>query len=270
MELLQWVVFGVLPAITAVLVGVGTLGPRWLAAALAVAVCVPFGIAAGWPAWPWHLPLQGAALAWLWWTFAAAGVVGVGYDARLLPKPLLLAIDVVLVVAMPLLVTGEGRGAWKFETQVLWLAAAWLVLAAAWWVLRRVAKILPGLTVPLVGAIALATDAWVLRERGVTLHWQLAGVGAIALLMAVATTTWRRPFQCGTGAALTITVLHTGPLLTAHGQGQLPSWPFVLVAAVPLALGLALLRLFARRPRLGAAVGIGGCLLLAGIAIARA
>jgi hypothetical protein len=267
MDLVHWIVFGVVPAVAAVLAGVGTLGPRWLALALALAVCVPFGMAAGWPRWPWQLPWQGAPLGWLWWAFAGAGVVGAAYDRRLLPRLLLLVAEVVLVVALPWLVAGEARGAWRFELQVLWLAGAWLLLGSAWWVLRRVARVLPGLVVPLGGTIALATAAWVLRAHGVSLHWQLAGVAAVGLLMAVATTTWQRPFRCGTGAALAIAVLHAGPLLTAHAAGQLASRPFVLAAVVPLPLGLALARPFARRHRLGAACGLGGSLLLAAAAI---
>lgn len=267
MDLVHWIVFGVVPAVAAVLIGVGALGPRWLALALALAVCVPFGLAAGWPHWPWQLPWQGAALSWLWWGFAGAGVIGVAYDSRLLPRPLLLVAEVVLVGALPLLVAGEARGAWRFELQAVWLAGSWLLLGSAWWVLRRVARLLPGLVVPLGGAIAMATAACVLRTHGVSLHWQLAGVAAVGLLMAVATTTWQRPFRCGTGAALAIAVLHTGPLLTAHAAGQIGSRPFVLAAVVPLGLGLALARPCARRQRLGAACGLGGCLVLAAAAV---
>lgn len=271
MDLLRWIVFGVLPAVAAVLVGVGVGGPRFLAAALAVAVCVPFGMAAGWPAWPWQLSVQqGDPLAWSWWAFAAAGLVGVSYDARLLPKFVLLAADVVLVIALPWLLSGPLRARWSFEQCVVWLSVAWLVIGATWWVLRRTAKVLPGMLVPTVGTLALATDALVLRAHGTRLDWELAGVAAVALGMAVATTLWRRPFVCGTGASLAITVVHVGLLVCGRSEGDLQRLPFVLAVLAPLPIGLVLTRAFANGRATGAVVGLLGCAGLAAAAIAAA
>jgi hypothetical protein len=270
-DLLRWVVFGVLPAVTAMLVGVGVGGPRWLALALAVALCVPFGMSQGWPAWPWDLSLDhGDHVAWLWWAFAAAGVVGFGYDARLLPKPLLLALDVVLIAMLPWLLSWPMRAHWTFEWSVAWLCAGWAVLGVTWWVLRGAAKVQPGMAVPLAGTFALVADAFVLRARGTDLDWQLAGIGAIAIGMAVATTIWRRPFACGTGAALVITVVHAGLLYCRRGESELMRTPLLCALATPLPLGIALHKAFADSRTTGIVLGLCGSAGLMAAAIAGA
>lgn len=257
MDLLRWIVFGVLPAVAAVLALVGAGGPRFLALSLAVAVCVPFGMAAGWPVWPWDLSVHhGDPLAWSWWAFAAAGVVGVCYDTKLLPKVLLLAADVVLVASLPWLLSGPLRARWSFEQCVVWLSVAWLVIGLTWWVLRRVAKVLPGMVVPLTGTVALVTDALVLRAHGTRLDWELAGVAAVALGMAVATTIWRRPFVCGTGGTLAITAVHVGLLVCGRSEGDLQRLPFVLAVLTPLPIGLVLTKVFAEGRATGAVVGL--------------
>lgn len=271
MDLLRWVVFGVLPAIAAMLVGVGAGGPRWLALALAVALCVPFGMAEGWPAWPWDLSVHhGDPVAWLWWAFAFAGVVGCGYDLRLLPKPLLLALDVALVAMLPWLLSAPMRASWSYEWCVVWLTAGWLVLGATWWVLRGVAKVQPGMVVPLAGTFALVADVFVLRARGTSLDWQLAGIGAIALGMAVATTIWRRPFVCGTGAALTITVVHAGLLYCGRDEHELVRTPLLCALLTPLPLGIGLHKTFADGRATGVVLGLCGSAALMAAAIAGA
>ena len=271
MDLLRWSVFGVLPAVAAMLAGVGAGGPRLLALALAVAVCVPFGLLGAWPPWPWELSAHhGDPYAWLWWALAAAGAIGVAYDAKLLPKALLLLADVGLVAALPWLLTGPLRARWTFEQCVVWLGAGWLVLGATWWVLRRVAKLQPGMAVPAAGAITLLADAVVLRVAGASLSWQLAGVAAIALGMAVATTLWRRPFVCGTGGALAVTVVHVGLLCCGRSDAEMLRAPFLLALTAPLALGLAATRAFADGRTTGALVGLAATALLAAAAIASA
>ena len=271
MDLLHWVVFGVMPAVAAMLVGVGVGGPRFLALSLMIALCVPFGMAAGWPPWPWHLSVQhGDPQAWLWWVFAAAGLVGVSYDAKLLPKVLVLAVDVVLVAVLPWLMSGPLRARWSFEQCVLGLSAGWLVVALTWWVLRRVARLQPGMAVPLAGAIALAADALVMKERGTRLDWELAGVGAVALGLAVATTIWRRPFVCGTGSTLAITVAHLGILYCGRGQGEIVRAPFLLALVTPLPMGLVLTKAFADARATGAVIGLLGTAALGFAAIVAA
>lgn len=271
MDLLHWIVFGVLPAVAAVLLGVGAGGPRFLALSLAVALCVPFGMAEGWPPWPWLLSVQnGEPFAWLWWAFAAAGLIGVSYDAKLLPKVLLLAADVVLVAALPWLLSGPLRARWSFEECVVWLSAGWLVIGLTWWVLRGVARLQPGMAVPTAGAIALLTDALVLRARGADLDWQLAGVGAVALGMAVATTIWRRPFVCGTGSTLAITVAHVGLLYCGRSEWELLRTPLLLALVTPLPMGLVMTKMFADGRATGVVVGLLGTAGLAAGAIAAA
>lgn len=271
MDLLKWVVFGVLPAVAAVLLGVGAGGPRFLAASLAVAVCVPFGMAVGWPDWPWLLSVaHGDPFAWLWWVLFAAGLIGVAYDTKVLPKVLLIAAEVALVAFLPWLLSAPLRARWNFEWCVVWLSAGWLVLGLTWWVLRRVAKAQPGMVVPFVGALACVADAVVLRARGADLDWQLAGIAAVALGMAVATTIWRRPFVCGTGGTLAITVTHVGLLYCGRPVGELLRSEVLLALAVPLPLGVALHGVFKDGRTTGVVVGVIGCIGLAAAAIAAA
>jgi hypothetical protein len=270
-DLLRWVVFGVLPAVAAVLVGVGAGGPRLLALSLAVALCVPFGIAVDWPAWPWQLSFaHGDPLDWLWWSFVTAGVVGVCYDMRLLPKVLLLGCDVALVATLPWLLSAPLRARWTFEECVVWLSAGWLVIAATWWALRQSARVSPGMAVPLAGTMALVADTFVLRARGASLPWQLAGVGAVALGMAVATTIWRRPFVCGTGGTLAITVAHVGLLYCGRSESDLLRAPFLLALVTPLPMAIVCHKAFADGRATGAAVGLVGVAALAAGAIAAA
>jgi stage V sporulation protein SpoVS len=246
-DLLKWILFGVLPASAAVLLCVGAGGPRFLALALGVALGVPLALAHGWPGWPWALSLQhGEPFAWLFWLVVATAVVGTCYDTRILWKPVLLAIDIVVVLAMPWLLSAPLRAQWSTLHQIAWLSAAWLVLALVWWTWRRVAKAWPGIALPLASALVLAADAFVLRERRAAEVWELAGVAAGALAMAVATAAWRRPFRCGTGAVLVVTVAHTGLLWMGRVEAELPRLPFLLACLAPLGLLVSLWRGFGR------------------------
>ncbi len=271
MDLLHWLCFGVLPAFAAVLLFVGAGGPRFLPLAIGVAICVPFGMADGWPAWPWQLDLsRGDARQWLWWCFACAGLVGAAYDLRLLPKALLLGCEVVLVVMLPWLLSSSLRAGWSFERSVLMLGAAWCVLAALWWVLREVAKLQPGMAVPLAGTVALCADALVLHTQGGGIAWQLAGVAAVALGVSVATTLWRRPFVCGTGGTLCITIAHAGVLWGDRSRAHLLSAPCLLALVAPLPLWLATRPMFAQSRTTGVVIGVGATAALAISAIAMA
>lgn len=267
MDLLRWILFGVLPAVAAIGVFVGAGGPRFLALALAVALGVPFALVHGWCGWPVDISLaHGDPRAWWFWCIVAAGVVGVFYDTRLLWRPLLVAGDATLVVALPWLVSAPLRERLGMVAYLSWLLAAWLGIGLQWWVLRRVAKVHPGPAVPLAGTIALAVDAWLLRslERG--LEWQLAGVGAVACGMAVATTLWRRPFVCGSGGTLAVVVGHAGLLLCGE-SGEVPRAPMIVAFLVPAALGVALSRIFRKSPATGVAAGLLATALAAGAVV---
>lgn len=271
MDLLRWILFGVLPALAAVVVGVGIGGPRLLAPALATALCVPLGMSAGWPPWPWQLSVHhGDPIAWLWWSLAAAGTIGALHDLRALPRWLMFSGEVLLVALLPWLLSGDHRAGWSFEWCVVMLGAAWALLAILWWVLRRAAKVQPGMAVPLVGAIAFAADALVLRAQGGGLAWELAGVGAVALGVSVATTIWRRPFVCGVGGTLCIVLAHAGVLWTARSDSQLLAAPLLLALIAPLGLGVATTRTFAEGRATGIAVGVCVCAALALAAVLAA
>lgn len=258
MDLLHWILFGVLPALAAVLLFVGIGGPRLLAPAIAIAVCVPFGMAAGWPDWPWLLPVQRSdPVAWFWWCLFGAGLLGAAYDTKVLPRSLLVLGELMIVAFVPWLLSGSLRAGWSFERCVVMLGAGWAVLGASWWVLRAAAKVQPGMAVPLAGTVVLIADAIALHARGDVLGWRLAGVGAVALGVAVATTIWRRPFVCGTGGTLCITIVHAGVLWVGRGEGQLLQAWFLLALVAPLGMWIALAKAFADGRTTGMLVGVG-------------
>lgn len=268
MDLLRWILFGVLPALAAVVVCVGVGGPRLLAPALAIALCVPLGMSAGWPDWPWAISAHhGDPAEWLWWCLAAAGTVGVFYDLKWLPKWLLLPAEVLLVALLPWLLSGGLRAGWSFEWCVVMLSAGWALVMALWWTLRQSTKLQPGMTVPLCGAIALAADALVLRARSGGVAWELAGVGAVALGAAVATTIWRRPFVCGTGGTLCIALAHVGVLWCGRSERELLQAPLLLAMVAPLGLWVATTKPFAEGRATGMVVGTALCATLAAAAV---
>ena len=259
MDLLLWVLFGVIPAIAVMLVGVGVVGPRWLALALAVAICVPFLMADGAPGWPWHLdPHNGEPRSWLWWLVLAGGVLGALYDLRWLPRWIAVALELSLVLLLPWLLSGPLRAEWQFEWCVVFLSAGWLLQLANWWVLRRAAKARDGMAVPFAMAMVLAVDAALLRENAGGADWQLAGVAAIALGFAVVTTSWIRPFVCGGGAALAITIAHTGLLLCGRDEAELTCLWLVLALCAPLPMAVTLLDCFSKARTTGAVFGVVG------------
>lgn len=271
MDLLHWILFGVLPALAAVLLFVGIGGPRLLGPALAVGMCVPFGMAAGWPSWPWELSVdRGDPSQWFWWLIVFAGLVGAAYDGKLLPRWLVAPAEVALVLFAPWLLSGPLRSGWSFEWCVVMLGLAWTVLGATWWALRTTARLQPGLWVPLAGTVALVGDALVLHARGDVLGWRLAGVAAVALGASVATTLWRRPFVCGTGASLCITIAHAGVLWFERSDRQLTQTPFVLLLLAPLGMWLAATRMFADGRTSGMIVGVAATatMVIAAIAVA--
>ena len=271
MDLLKWVLFGVLPAVAAVLLCVGVGGPRFLATALGVALGVPLLMANGWPGWPWNLSVDhGDPFAWLFWTVAATAVVGTCYDARVLWKPVLLTVDVVVVLAMPWLLSAPRREQWTTLHQVAWLSVAWIVLAAVWWTWRRVARQWPGIALPLASAMVLGADAFVLRERSAAGVWELSGVVACALAMAVATATWRRPFRCGTGAVLVVTVAHTGLLWLGRVEADLPRLPLLVACLAPLGLLVSFWRGFGRARGFAFACGLAVTATASVVAVVQA
>jgi len=265
---LLWVLFGLLPAIAAVLLGVGVGGPRWLALALAVAICVPFGMADGWPEWFWRLDLlHGKPRPALWWTLLLGGLLGTAYDFKVLPRFVNFGLEVVLVLMLPWLLSAPLRARWSFEGCLLYLTAGWLVMAMLWWGLRRAAKVQTGLAVPLAMTIALGVDAWLLHTNAGGAAWQLAGVAAVALGFAVITTIWRRPFVCGSGAAFTITLAHTGLLICGRSERELLRLPFVLAWLAPLPMWLLAVPWFARHRKVGACLGVLAVAVCGGLAV---
>ncbi len=265
---MRWVLFGVLPALAVMLAFVGIGGPRWLGLALGTALCVPFSLADGFAGWPWQLdPWRGPSRAWLWWSFAVAGVWGTVHDLRALPRPLLLLGELALVGGAPWLVSWPLRQRASFEASLVWLTAAWLATLGVWWLLRRAGRLHPGCLVPFVGALALATDAFVLRATGTGRPWELAGVGAAALLFALATSVWRRPFLCGTGATVCITLAHVGILWSGRTAAELRSWPLLGALLVPVPLWLATTPPWSRRSTAGPLLAGSACVVVAGLAV---
>ena len=256
----MWLLFGVLPAVAAILLGVGVGGSRWLALAIAVAICVPAAIAEGWPDWLWTLDLMhGAPEPALWWTLMLGGVLGTVYDLRLLPKVVALGLEAVLVVMVPWFVSAPLRASWSFELSATFLVTVCLVILFLWYALRQSAKRLPGLPIPLAMMMVLGVDAWLLYQHAVGPDWELAGVAAVALAAAMMTATWHRPFVCGTGAVLCLTLAHSGLLLCGRSEDELLKLPLILGWVMPAPMLLAAIP-WLRRHRV-----VGTCLSLFGV-----
>jgi hypothetical protein len=228
-------------------------------------------MAAGWPEWPWHLDAHhGDESSWYWWSLAIAGVAGAAYESKLLPKAMLLVVEIALVALLPWLLTGHRRPGWSFEWCVVMLGSAWIILFTTWWVLRAASKAQPGMAVPLAGTIALVADAFVLYEYGDAIGWRLAGVGAVALGISVATTLWRRPFVCGTGGTLCITIAHAGVLWFHRAENETLRGSFVLALLAPLGMWVATTKAFADGRTTGMLVGVAVTAAIAGSAVAAA
>ncbi len=268
MDVVQWLLFGALPAVAAVLLLVGVGGPRWLALALALAVCVPLALEDGVPPWPWQLDLvHGPPRPALWWLLLLAGAFGAAFDLRALPAAIAVPAEVVLCAALPWLLSSPLRAGWSFEAAVLLLGLGWSVVALLWWGVRRAAEARPGVWVPLAMTGALAVDAWLLRAAGDGPDWRPAGVAAVALAFACLTASWRGAFVCGSGAVLLMTLAHTGLLLCGRSEAGLRAASFVLAWCAPLPLATVALPWFAGRRGAGAAVGVAGAALLGALAI---
>ena len=132
-------------------------------------------------------------------------------------------------------------------------------MATLWWSLRRASKAQPGLLVPLLMVGVLAADAWSLSQFVHGPDWQLAGVAACALTFVVITTIWCRGFSCGSGAALVMTLLHTGLLVYGRDEHELLRAPFLLALLAPQPLCLIGMRRLEQYRWLGTSMAVIGC-----------
>jgi len=206
--LLQWLLYWGLPALAAAFVWVGILGPRCTALAIATAVVVPFVLAVGWPGRPWH-----HSDAWFVWAVAAGGLAGTAQDLRLLPRWLAPFVDAALVAALPWLWLTPQRAGWSFETALLHLTVVWVAFWSAWLALRSAFTNRPGFVVPIAAALCLLGDVLVVGHRDLQ---AIAAAAGLALLAAMTTALWRRPFACGAGVALAVIIVHGGVLLVSY------------------------------------------------------
>ncbi len=257
MTLLRWLLYGLLPAVAAVLLFVGAAGPRYAAAGLAAGIVVPYGLLVAWPDWPWQLGTgAGTAMPWLFWSIAAAGLTGLLHDVRLLPRPLTIVCEAALVVWLPWALAAPLRRHWSFEAGLLHLGAAWCGLLLVWWALRGASERRPGMLVPLGACLCLGGDLWLVLAREHDLSWQLLAAGIAALATALLTATWRRPFQLGSGATLVLVLLHGGVLFACRVYANLPRQPLLLALLAPLPLWIAAHKAFDESRRTGACIGL--------------
>lgn len=265
--MLRWLLYGLLPAIAAVLVFVGVGGPRLAALGLAAGIAVPFGLLTAWPAWPWEIDLQaGTALSWLFWCVAFAGVLGTLHDLRWLPKMLTIPLEAALVVMLPWVLSAPLRPRWSFERGLLYLSVAWLGLVVVWWTLRRASETRPGMLVPAAGVLCLSGDLWLVLSRDHDLSWQLLAAGIAALATAMLVSTWKRPFQLGSGATLVIVLLHGGMLLACRVYAGFPPGALLLALLAPVPLWVSSHRNFDDSRRTGACIGLGLSAAMLGVA----
>ena len=257
MDVLHWVVFSLLPGIAAILLGVGVGGAKCLAMALTIAICLPFALADGWPSWFWELdPMHGEPGQALWWILLFGGFLGTADDFRAIPKPVNFGLEILLVSVLPWIVSAPLRSEWSFEAYSLCLSVGWCLTAALWLSLRRFGEVQSGLSLPLGMTIVLSVDAWVLYSVIGGQDWKLAGLAAVALGFAMITSVWRRPFVCGSGAALTITLMHTGLLLCGRTERELLQLPVLLAWIAPLPMWFVVIPYFAKHRGLAACLAV--------------
>lgn len=267
MALLFWLLYGLLPAIAAVLLFVGVGGPRLAAFGLAAGIAVPFGLLVGWPDWPWLLDLNArTALPWLFWSVVAAGLLGTLHDLRCLPKVVVIPLEALLVLTLPWILSAPLRPRWSFEMGLVRLSIAWLGLAVVWWTLRGASERRPGKLVPAAAVMFLAGDLWLVLARQHELSWQLLAAGIAALATAVLVANYRRPFQLGTGATLVIVMLHGGMLMACRVYAEFPAKPLLLALLSPVPLWLTAHKGFDDSRRTGACIGLGLCAAMLAIA----
>lgn|GEM_PF-4009195 len=257
MDVVQWILWGALPAMAVVMLFVGVGGPRWLGVALAISVCVPLAIEDGLPPWIWQLDLMtGPPRSALWWLLLLGGALGSAFDLGALPRLVARIMEVICVISLPWLLSAPLRAGWSVVGCAAGLTSGWIFVAAVWWVVRRSAKARSGLTVPLAMAIVFGVDAWVVRAITVGADWQLPAVAAVVLVFAIVTMAWRGPFACGRGASLSMTLAHSGLLLCGRAEGELAQLPFVLAWSAPLPLALVTLPWPSRLRWLAAICGV--------------
>ncbi len=267
MTLLRWLLYGLLPAISAVLVFVGVGGPRLAAIGIATGIAVPFGLLVAWPDWPWDLDLTAAtALPWLFWSVVGAGLLGTLHDLRWLPKMVVIPLEAVLVVMLPWILSAPLRPRWSFETALVRLSLAWAGLVVVWWVLRTAAERRPGRLVPAACVLFLAGDLWLVQSRNHDLSWQLLAAGVVALATALVVASWRRPFQLGTGAILVVVLLHGGMLMACRVYAGFAAKPMLLALLSPVPLWISVHKGFDESRRTGAAIGLTLSAVMYGLA----
>lgn len=268
MDVLHWVVFSLLPGIAAILFGVGVGGAKCLAMALTIAICLPFALAYGWPGWIWGLdPMHGEPRQALWWILLFGGFLGTADDFKAIPKPVTFGLEILLVSALPWIVSTPLRAAWSFDAYSLCLSAGWCLTVTLWLGLRRFGEVYSGLSLPLGMTIVLGVDTWILRSATGGQDWKLAGVAAVALGFAMITTIWRRPFVCGSGAAMTITLMHTGLLLCGRSERDLLQLPVLLAWIAPLPMWLVAVPYFTKRRVLSACLAVSLVTVCGGFAV---
>ncbi|MCR9244758.1 MAG: hypothetical protein NXI31_06985 [bacterium] len=262
------------PAIAALaLVSAG--GNRLLPLALAIGLTMAFVLLHQWPVLPhvlWSRPgWSGAAVHWLYWCLMVVILTsGLEHWKCLPPKiatflgPLVGAGAVWFV--MRAAAAGEGVG-W----QVLHVGGGALAVAALVVVHRRL--MLRAVSSPFLPAffvVALAVDVTVLILCRSDSQARVVLGGASALLAAIITSLWRKPFVLSAADASWLGVLHALLLLAAAELAYLPWMVAMLVAVVPV-VPLTLPKSFAKeRPRRWMLVALLLAALPAAAAIALA
>lgn len=251
---LEVVLRGVLPPIGAALVLVGLGGARLTALAVAVGLYVAYGLLKReWPEWPhvlWNAP---DGRQWLVWSIAAAALVSVGEQFRVLPRKTAHTLGAVVGVASVWLVLMKAAANWSpteaFATIGGGALITLLVLLGARVVMARApATVFPAMLWTLV----LSVDAAVLALGGSTLIGQMCGALAAALGAAVGTAIWRRPFALTIADATWFALAHALFVLAGKHLAEVP-WSaatclFIApLAALPVRDGVG-----TRRPRLWA------------------
>jgi hypothetical protein len=240
-DLLDEVLYGVLPTIATTLLLFGIGGRRWLELALGASV---FGAYAALkkevPAWPVTLYAgNNDGNQWWVWSVVGCGLAALPVSDDRPPRWLRLPLGVLLLAAEVWFMLTNRRarmGAGDAWSEHLF---AIVLLAAIWLGMRRSVERRDGMVLAGCWAVCLVGDSIMLLNGHSALLAQLAGTVVAALATAMGTALWQRPFRLGAPTVLALAAAHGGLLLAGVHFGDLRDEAAVFAGLAPAAFVLA-------------------------------
>lgn len=251
---LDIVLRGVLPPIGAALVLVGLGGARLVALAVGVGLYVAYGLLKReWPEWPHVLWSAPDGRQWLVWSIAAAALVSLGEQFRVLPRKAGHTAGAVVGVAAVWLVLMKVAANWSPTEAFVTIGGGALITLLVLLGTRIVMARAPATVFPaILWTLVLSVDAAVLALGSSALIGQMCGATAAALGAAVGTALWRRPFALTIADGTWFALAHALFVLAGKHLAEVPWTAASCLLVAPLAALPVREGVGARRPKLWA------------------